>query len=118
MWLLLAGIFVLLPLTALAETPSKLSAGEIAYLSAIDPFSPENLSASEKRINEPGPYRNPYSPTAVTNFEALAPQLPQEQAGKGQSRLDAPLYQTHPKRHPQSLDPANPSSQSGRSPRR
>jgi len=87
MKLLLAGILVLLPLTAQAEYSDDLRSNESDPNSVAEFFGAENPDDPDSATNKFGPYVNPYSPTSATNFEAItAPFL------YDQGRLSASLY--------------------------
>ena len=68
--LLLAGILILLPHIAQAESLTCAHAEESEPSLAADPFEAEH-HADPHPFFEPGLYPNPYSPASPTNFEAL-----------------------------------------------
>ena len=68
--LLLAGILILLPHIAQAESLTCAHAEESEPSLAADPFEAEH-HADPHPFFEPGLYPNPYSPGSPTNFEAL-----------------------------------------------
>jgi hypothetical protein len=93
MRLLLAGMLVLLPLTAQAETTDDVKATELEENSPAGIPEPVSPPDSGNIIVDPwGPYGNPYSPTSATNFEAFASLPSSTQEGRDRSRFTAHPY--------------------------
>ncbi|MGQ0667253.1 MAG: hypothetical protein ACT4O4_09480 [Nitrospiraceae bacterium] len=95
MRLLLAGMLVLLPLTAQADNSNHLKGTEIETDSSAAPPEGVRPPDSENVIDPWLPYGNPYSPTSATNFEAFALLPFSAQDGRDRSRFTA---------HPHDLD--------------